>query len=413
VGLSCDGLATVHLVGQPAEYGVLPMALSPTSKGRLTGLITQFGPIPTGRSDPDETGPILVVTTWDRLEADASNAMSLRSFVEAGGNLLVVPSERRTGHGANRRTPSWLGASTRSRAAYTRGVRLRPAGRDTRFWREISRADTKATAVQIAAYAFQPLELSQAFTWLLTAGADKVVLAQRSLGRGNIFVSGTAFSPRWNTLPLSGVGVVMTQYMAAAGGVSLDTDALVVVAGQSPRPPASVTGEIEIVSLIGDALEWNGRPDQLPVLAKAGVYLINSEDQKYPVSVRASEAEGVHAFVEGTVVSAMGPVAHTVTTLQSEFDVAQFHRHQARALDLFLPLLLLATLALFIEGILGAPRTLRRRQGQAISGTSPSTSRAGRLGLGSLVTVVSRLRVRRTTERDSSVEPAIEGGETG
>jgi hypothetical protein len=72
--------------------------------------------------------------------------------------------------------------------------------------------------------------------------------------------------------------------------------------------------------------------------------------------VRASDKEGLEQFVEGSEVPALGQIAHKILPFDEAADFEQYHKGQARSVEMFLPLLLLATLALLAEGWLGAPR---------------------------------------------------------
>ncbi len=373
IGLFCEGTGTVLFVGQPREFGMLPMALSPSGRGQLTGLVTEFSSsIQRGQTDV----PIFIVTTWSSLAAAGPNPTELTKYIEAGGNLLVVPSLS-PGPDA---TSAWLGAVLRARESYKSGVRLTVPSREAPFWRQIEQVVGDISAEPITAYTFCPLDVQAGFIPLLTAGAKKVVLAQRAVGKGNIFVSGIAFSPRWSTLPLSGLGVVLAQRMAVcrvglappmsplaggSGGASptLPTGSknavFSLVAGERP-PVLPADGDVELLSLSGDALEWKGRPTELPAFPRTGVYLATMGDRKSCLAVRASPKEGDWQFVEGTSVPILGPVAHTVVPFEAQADYAKYHAGQARVTELYVPLLVLATIALLLEGLLGAARVRSR-----------------------------------------------------
>jgi hypothetical protein len=382
IGVFCEGTGTVLFVGQPREFGMLPVALSPSGRGQLTGLVTRFSPsIQLGQADI----PILIVTTWGGLAAAGTNPTELTKYMEAGGNLLVVPSLL-PGSDA---TSAWLSAGLRTRETYKSGVRLTLPSRETPFWRQIEQVVGDISAEPITAYTFCPLDVPAGFTPLLSAGAKKVVLAQRTLGKGNIFVSGLAFSPRWSTLPLSGLGVVMAQRLAVCGvpaGASNEMPSGVVtnrvlplVAGERP-PVLSAEGEMELLSLSGDALEWKGRPTEMPSFPRTGVYLATAGDRKSCLSVRASPQEGDWRFVEGSTVPVLGPVAHTVVPFELEADYAKYHAGQARVTELYVPLLVLATLALLIEGLLSAARVRSRSTSILPALRLPKVLRRGRGG---------------------------------
>jgi hypothetical protein len=379
IGLFCEGTGTVLFVGQPREFGVLPMAISPSGHGQLTGLVTKFSSSiqdvgwASAHADGSEAvgqeqhglKPILLVITWGALAAAGSNPTELTKYIEGGGNLLIVPSLLPGSDTSTIQAPAWLGVGVHAREAYKTGVRLALLGRDDPFWRQIEQVIGDVSAEPVAVYAFCPLEAPTGVTPLLGAGTKKIILAHKVVGKGNIFASGIAFSPRWSTLPLSGLGVVMAQRMAVCsvparaltetpGGVTTN-GILSLVAGE--RPPALPgEGDTQIVSLSGDALEWKGRPTDLPAFPRTGVYLATTGNQKCCLAVRSSSREGELGFVESTSVPALGPISHTVLPFDAQTNYTQYHAGQARVRELYVPLLLLATLAVLVEGLLGAAR---------------------------------------------------------
>jgi len=397
IGLFCEGMGTVLFTGQAPRFGVLPLALCPSGQGQLTGLVAEFSQSPALDQREAEDTPILVATTWDWLAAQSAGSTALAKYVEAGGNLFIVPSVSPAA--ATPQMPAWLEAKIRNRQAYTNGVRLQALNRDTRFWREIGQVVGDIAAEPLAAYAFHPLELSPAFTPLLGAGTERIVLAQRSLGEGNVFVSGTAFSSRWNTLPLSGLGVVLAQRIAVGGNAASDAHNLSLVAGERPRVPPD-SNEIEVLSLVGDALEWKGPPDKMPTFPRTGVYLLTTDGERQCVSVRASDREGQYRFVEDSAVAMLGPMAHTVVSFEPDADYEQYHEGQARAMQLYIPLLLLMALAAVFEGFLGAPRKRRWQEGQAKGKVADESA--------GLASFVRGFRLGRRSE-EASPDMATEG----
>jgi len=356
-GLFCEGMGPVLFAGEPRQFGMLPMALCPSGGGQLTGLVTRFSPsVQLGQ----EGVPVLVVTTWGGLAAAGSTPTELLKYLEDGGNLLVVPSLS-PGSDAAAQAPAWLGASLHSREAYKSGVRLAILNRDAPFWRQMEQAVGDISAEPIVAYAFCPIELPSGATPLLGAGVKKAVLAHKALGKGNLFLSGVAFSSRWSTLPLSGLGVVMAQRMAVAGGSGNGAHIVSLVAGERPQAwPAE--GETELLSLSGDALEWKGPAAEMPAFPRTGVYLATAGSGKYGISVRASPKEGEYRFVEGFHVPILASAAHTVIPFAANEDYTQYHAGQARAVELYIPMLLLLTLVVLFEGLLGASGIRRSRE---------------------------------------------------
>jgi len=387
IGIFCEETATVLFGGTPEEFGVLPVALSPSGQGQFTGMVVKFSSPAGGQGLPGQLSqtavaekPILIVTTWTGMQSAPADSVWLREYIEKGGNLLVVPSlrpGRRDGQ-----VPDWLGAGIKAREVYPQGAGLEVLTEKTTFWNRIREATVNSKLESVSAYVFHPLALSAEFTPLLGVDFQKVVIAHRELNKGNIYVSGTAFTSRWNALPSSGLLVVIAQRMAVAGSSSEDERALSLVAGESPRGIRAQGGEVEVLSLVGDSMDWKGREQDIPAFPRAGVYLVTAGDNKYCISVRSSATEGLERFIEGSEVPAMGQIAHEILPYDEAIDFEQYHKGQARSVELFLFLLLLATLALLAEGWLGAPRLSKAREEktpEAETASEVSESNKGRL----------------------------------
>jgi hypothetical protein len=227
--------------------------------------------------------------------------------------------------------------------------------KESGFWDRIREATGDVPLGNASVLTFYPLQLSEGFTPLLGTGFERVILAHKKLGSGNIYISGTAFDPRWNTLPLTGLIVVMAQSMAVEG-TSFEQDSMVsLVAGQSPEGLDTGGQQVEVLSLAGEAIEWKGRASETPAFSKPGVYLLQSGEREYCVSVRSSDKEGLTQFVKGSQVSALGGVTHEIVDYDSAEGFEKYHYGQSRTFELFLPLILLATLALLVEGWLANP----------------------------------------------------------
>ncbi len=403
IGIFCEETATVLFGGTPDEFGVLPVALSPSGQGQFTGMVVKFS-LPGQLSQTAATEkPILIITTWTGMQLMKENSVWLRQYVEKGGNLLVVPSIRsRRGDG---QLPDWLGAGIKAREVHARGAGLEVLSEESSFWNRIREATANSKLESVSAYAFHPLALSGEFTPLLGVDFQKVVIAHRMLSKGNIYVSGTAFTSRWNTLPSSGLLVVISQRMAVAGSSSEQEGAISLVAGERPRGIRAQGGEVEVLSLVGDSMDWKGKEQEIPAFPRAGVYLVTAGDNKYCISVRASEKEGLEKFVEGSEVPALGQIAHQILPYDEAVDFEQYHKGQARSVELFLFLLLLATLALLAEGWLGAPRLSRASQEKTPE--AETVSEISESNKGRLWSPVSRLRHRVRDVIGKSVERRV------
>ena len=352
IGLLCQQTATVFFAGLRGQFGILPTALSPDDYGQFTGMISKFGRIDR-ISQISGDKPILVVTTWQEISKTGQDSSALEAYVTSGGNLLIVPSSM--GIGAKGNTPAWLGAQTKDRSFNPRGTKLDILEKNADFWNLIRQTTETVSMEDVRVFTFYPLQLSEDFTPLLGADFKNVILAHRPLGGGNIYVSGTAFDPRWNTLPLTGLMVVMAQNMAT-GGESFEREAMLsVVAGESPKGIDAAGQSLEILPLVGEAVEWEGHAGDIPVLTKPGVYQIKAGDKEYCVSVRASEKEGLTQFVEGSQIPTLEKITHAVVDYDPTDELEKYQYGHSRTFELFLPLVILATLALLAEGWLANP----------------------------------------------------------
>lgn len=402
IGVFCEETATVLFGGVPEEFGVLPVALSPTGQGQFTGMVVKFSlPEQLSRTAASEK-PILIVTTWAGMQSALADSAWLKEYVENGGNLLVVPSVRPGRMAISGQFANWLGASIKAREVNARGVGLEVLTEKNNFWNRIQEATGNSKLESVSAYVFHPLALSGEFNPLLGVDFQKVVIAHRKMSKGNIFVSGTAFTSRWNTLPSSGLLVMIAQRMAVAGFSSGQEGAISLVAGERPRGIRAQGGEVEILSLVGDSMDWKGKEQEIPAFPRTGVYLVTAGDKKYCISVRASDKEGLEQFVEGSEVPALGQITHKILPFDEAADFEQYHKGQARSVELFLPLLLLATLALLAEGWLGAPRLSRAGQ-EKIQGSETASETSGNYK-GRLWSPVNRLsrQVRNIIGRSTS-----------
>ncbi|MHC4595969.1 MAG: vWA domain-containing protein, partial [Planctomycetota bacterium] len=222
VGIFCEETATILFGGTPEEFGVLPAALSPSGQGQFTGMVAEFRSPGQLSQTAAEEKPIMIVATWTGLQLMGESSVPLREYVEAGGNLLVVPSVTVGRRVVSEQLPDWLGAGIKGREVYPGGAALEVLDDRTTFWHRIRDASAGSRLEPVSVYVFHPLGLNEeftpleipetgvkpqkgrfltGFTPLLGIDSEKVVIAHKQLGQGNIYVSGTAFAPQWNTLP--------------------------------------------------------------------------------------------------------------------------------------------------------------------------------------------------------------------
>jgi hypothetical protein len=118
-----------------------------------------------------------------------------------------------------------------------------------------------------------------------------------------------------------------------------------------PQPIRQTQGSAALEA----ATQGKGQVSQMPAFPRPGVFLVKAGDKEYCVSVRSSEKEGLTQFLGGSQVPAMTKIAHTVVDYDPAEELRKYQYGHSRTFELFLPLVLLATLALLAEGWLANP----------------------------------------------------------
>ena len=175
----------------------------------------------------------------------------------------------------------------------------------------------------------------------------------------SVFTCGIALDPFWSTLPLKGGFLALAQSMALLGGESGPENLVSLTAGERllSTPPGATN--LHIQSISGNLLDWKGEPNKRPLFPLAGVYAAQFGEQTVYASVRASPREGEQQFVKGDSVPALGSVPHVVRTFDNADAILAEVRKLSRAVDFFLPALLLGFVCLMIEGFLANPRPMK------------------------------------------------------
>ena len=353
IGYLCQDLSKVLFAGIEANFALLPMAISPNGDGTDTYLQPVHCGISelVGRLDLDT--PLLVVTTWKRLNEMGDSSAALRDFVEAGGNLLVLPALHSETEPV---APDWLGAKPDN---VVEGEELLMAVLDRKadLWGSLREGTGRVAIRYFTASKFHPLVISDDYHPILGENLDAPVLAERALGEGYIYVCGLTWSPSWSSLVTdpTGAAMVLAHNMAVRRVDPEATGSVALVAGE--RAPALETEaeSVEIMSLIGDAWSRSVSPANMPVFPRAGVFVVKNGDKtERCIRVRASEFEGSDAYIDSGTVPALENLPHSVRDFSDDSDFAeQLAAHRAGT-ALFLPLLLLAAIAWAAEGWLAS-----------------------------------------------------------
>ena len=338
----CEPPGTVLLTGQDARYGLLAKAVSPAGDGRYTSFVplpVEFYPVDAGAERP----PALVVTTWDRFATGGDpDEPALRAYVAGGGNLLVLPDA--TVPAPITRSPAWLGGSVLPLDKSPEESVLAVVDRQSELWGALRDATGSVGFRTVTIRRYHPLVCDDAYRVLLRDASGRPVMATRAYGAGNVHLSGLAFDPAWTDLATGqgGVGMLLIQNMALAGGYTDGQRSVGVTAGQSPALSALTNAVQPLASVTGNG-DWvyldSGRPLAFP---RVGVFTWRLPEDEACLWVRPAMGEGNTNFLARGQMLVLGDSSYRVEELR---DVG-FARVTGLGggFQLFLPLLLGAML---------------------------------------------------------------------
>jgi hypothetical protein len=206
----------------------------------------------------------------------------------------------------------------------------------------------------LRAFRYLSLGLSPNATALMGSPDGRVLLAEQKLGRGAIFGSGLAFDSAWATLPLKPGFLSLVQSIALTGAEASE-NLVSLVAGERPVLTTGIGSPLQVHSLTGSPLDWKGRREALPVFPRSGVYELRDGNSITHVSVRSSDREGRQRFVTSDTLPALGKLAYTVHTETGDPSWSTHGSGSESSLELYLPCLLSAFLAVMLEGWLANP----------------------------------------------------------
>jgi hypothetical protein len=361
----CGEKHGVLFAGEPGDFGYLPLAMSPSGQGRLSGLVVSFSG---GDSLPASLAggtASFAVTTWDRLARGASAAHQL---LAAGGTVLVLPSPNDSTPVVG--MPDWFAISPHSLQSASNGLALTVLDKASAMFDDLRDDKGEVALHNVKVFRFYPLRIAADGTPVLGVEDGNVVLASQKVGAGLLLASGLAFDPAWSTLPLKPAFVALAQGMVLAdSGASAKSIAL--VAGEPLHLASTNADALQVQSLCGSALDWKGKPAQFLTFPRAGVYAMRIGPRTTYAAVSSSEKEGRQKFITSDDLPALGALSYTVKDLPDGQSLLPELRKQERSLDLSLPLILLAFACLGLEGWLANPPPLKPRAPAAASSSAP------------------------------------------
>lgn len=345
IGFFCNEAEPVPMVGNARDFGALPFALAPGGNSQLSG-IDPFFVEPSAVEQVLARKPRVMVTTWNVPAAGNRLAGLLKNHVEAGGQLVLLPSAKTSG--SLPEAVNWLEASLGPLENREQGFQTILLEKGAQIWEDLRDEKGNLHLRQVRVTKAHPLQLKGDYTVYLTLEDGRPLLASRRFGKGRCYVSGLAFDPAWSNLPLKAGFLAMAQNMVLSGQAG-GNQAVLQTAGERLLPSTGMPEEFHLRSLAGNPLDWKGRKDRLPVLARTGVYLAEAGGVTDYTAVRSSEKEGIYRFVNDRQAPALAGLEHSIQTFTTREDLLLLAKSLRQGAALQTPLYLLVIAGVLLE----------------------------------------------------------------
>jgi len=350
---------SVLFLGSPADFGYLPLALSPGGDARLSGLAVSFSTFDAFAAGNRAN---FVVLPWNAVMQGGAEAAArlnaLHQFLLKGGTALLSPSAAGWAGGGTK--PDWLGIAPENMDGSSNGLALTVLDNASTFFDDLRDEKGDVALRNVKVFRFLPLRLPAQAAPLLGLEDGRIVLASEKVGQGLVL----AFDPAWSTLPLKPAFVALAQGLVLnRAGPAANITSL--VAGEPLTGLPVGAASLEVQSLGGSPLDWKGAAGQFSTFPRVGVYALRAGQETRWVAVRSSEKEGRRKFISGDTVAALGNLPYAVEGFSATGNTPSDFRREERSLDLSLPLLLLAFACLALEGWLANPPPMKSRAAAA------------------------------------------------
>ena len=369
------------MVGNLADFALLPAALSPEGDGSHSGLIpTSVQPAAlAGLLAQTIAPPAVVIATWEALATMPNDV--LKQWVTTGGRLLVMP--KIDGHGDIPAGWEWLGVgSTESAKDFHDGAE---AGSEAKAltvlsptaaaWNDLRGEAGSVRISEAHARRWRPLVAMPGSVTAYGLADGTPLIVEHAVGAGLVAVSGLAFHPAWSDLPLKGWSLALIHALALppAG----DAHVVRLIAGQGFAASTS-DAPTRFLQASGSVV-WDGPRRNLPPPAQAGVFQLNAVSStmvnSIPIAVQAAPNEGVQRYLTGGSLPALGNGPQEITLIEDPEKVGSAWRDRGTGTDVTAWLAIAALLALAAEGWLatatGVPRQASKNQSQGSPSMTP------------------------------------------
>jgi len=300
----CVEQQSALFLGAPADFGYLPLALSPGGNGRLSGLAASFSTFDSFAAG-NRAG--FLVLPWNAILQAGPETVArldtLRQFLMKGGTALIVPTPAGLPGGETK--PDWPAIALENLQGSSNGLALAVLDKANSIFDDLRDEKGEVALRNVKAFRFVPLRVPAQATPILGLEDGTIVLASETVGQGTLLASGLAFDPAWSTLPLKPAFVALAQGMALNHAGAPESIASLVAGEPLSGLPAGADS-LAVQSLGGSPLDWKGLAAQFTTFPRVGVYSLRAGQETRWVAVRSSEKEGRRKSISGASVPALG-----------------------------------------------------------------------------------------------------------
>lgn len=346
----CRQAANVVFGGQPQDFGLVPVALSPFGESEYSGINNIFRAVNRIFEYCSQAIPEMIVLTYaGAAELEENHAGWLERYVENGGSLLILPFD-----GQNTlEVPDYIEVRP-GRLIASQGKKMQVSANGSEFWYRIFGGNITAKQ-DMALYNYYPLTLSTPSVSLLKCDLTESVLAHRPFGKGNMFFSGFVFDNKWTSLPRDPLMVVMLQNFVTMSLDSSDKLPFELFSVGAGHIVDNVYGStVKAVSLTGPNLDFNGKAEDIIWPAFSSVIKVNNGEKQSYICISSDSAEGKTDYLDDSAVKVQvaanfSGIVQNINSLEgSDVDILKAGKITA----LFLPFIIISVLFWLFENIL-------------------------------------------------------------
>jgi len=355
VAFICQPRKKVLFCGPESTFGMIPLAVSPSGDGSLSGLIPVFKQKERSLTDLLKEPPAMVVLRPATACATPADQAALSGYLEKGGNILVLPDLKTTT--ARENVPPWLRLRFGQPISNEKGQPVMVLNKTQSIWDDLKNDTGEVMVNQTKVFSLLPLLPLPGQIPLLALQDGTPLLAQQNLKKGTLFISGIELDSKASTLPLKAAFVALIHNMALTGQ-NPGGNTTTLLAGTKPAGQENPDLPVQLHAFTGGVMEWQGPGRNLPALPRAGIYSLEANHQTSFIAVRSAIAEGRESFVAAEKIPALADLSHQVEDYQDSESLIRLVRRLRTGVELFLPLLLLALCAAVAEGLIVNPAAL-------------------------------------------------------